>query len=114
VRTGIPSRRTGFGSTKPLSSTTPFDQSSSKFAVKSAASFADSAVRITFSCRDQESSVQFVDPVHTVSPSRTAYLWCIRSGMPAIGRCGTPSDEINSTSGSGGGGTGIGFRWPTS
>ncbi len=26
--------------------------------------------------------------------------------MPAMGRCGTPSDEISSTSGSGGGGTG--------
>ena len=114
ARTLLPAIRTGFGSTKPLPSTIPFDQSCSKSAVKSAASFVDSTIRITFSCRVHESSVQFADPVQTVLPSRTTYLWCMISGMPAIGRCATPSDEISSTSGSGGGGTGIGFRWPTS
>mgnify|MGYP003694283217 CR=1 FL=1 len=29
-------------------------------------------------------------PSRPSAPSRTAYLWCIRSGIPAIGRCGTP------------------------
>ena len=110
----VSSTRTGFGSTKPLRSTMPFDQSSSKFLVKLPASFSDSTIAITFSCRDHESSVQFVEPVQTVSPSRTAYLWCMRSGIPAIGRWGTPSEEMSSTSGSGGGGTGIGLRCPTS
>ena len=66
-----------------------------------------------FSCRDQESSVQFIEPVQTDSPSRTTNLWCIRSGTPAIAREGTPRAEISSTSGSGGGGTGIGFSWST-
>ena len=37
---------------------------------------------MTFSWRDQESSVQFVDPVQTASPSRTTNLWCMRSGIP--------------------------------
>ena len=35
-----------------------------------------------FSCRDQESSVQFVEPVQTSSSSRTTNLWCMRSGIP--------------------------------
>ena len=82
--------------------------------MNAAASFGDSTTAITFSWRDHESSVQLAEPVQTVSPSRTTYLWCIRSGIPAIGRCGTPSEEMSSTSGSGGGGTGIGFRCPTS
>ena len=37
--------------------------------------------RDTFSCRDHESSVQFIDPVQTTALSRTTYLWCIRSGI---------------------------------
>ena len=78
--------------------------------MNAAASLFDSTVTITFSCRDHESSVQFVEPVHTSSRRAPTYLWCMRSGMPAMGLCGTPSDEISSTSGSGGGGTGIGFR----
>ena len=39
---------------------------------------------MTFSCRVQESFVQLREPVQTASPSRTTYLWCIRSGTPAI------------------------------
>ena len=35
-----------------------------------------------FSQRVHESSVQFVEPVQTDSPSRTANLWCMRSGTP--------------------------------
>jgi hypothetical protein len=70
-------------------------------------------VRMTFSCRDQESSVQFIDPVQTAWRSRTTNLWCIRSGTPPTAFDGTPSDSISWTSGSGGGGTGIGPRWST-
>ncbi len=40
----------------------------------------------TFSCLVQESIVQFAEPAKTASPSRIAYLWCIRSGMPGTGR----------------------------
>ena len=42
---------------------------------------------MTFSWRDHESSVQFVDPAHTASPSRTTNLWCMRSGTPATAAC---------------------------
>ena len=45
---------------------------------------ASSTVASTFSWRVQESSVQFVEPVHTAAPSRTTYLWCIRSRQPGI------------------------------
>ena len=51
-----------------------------------------------------ESSVQFIEPVQTDSPSRTTYLWCIRSRQPGIGRTGTPS--VSSTCGSVRGGAG--------
>jgi hypothetical protein len=97
----VPPTRAGFGSTNPLVLDDALRPELLEVRVKSLASSADSTIAITFSCRDHESSVQFVDPVHTLSPSRTTYLWCIRSGIPAIGRCGTPSDEISSTSGSG-------------
>ena len=45
-----------------------------------------------FSCRVQESTVQLVEPLQTASESRTAYLWCIRSGIP-----GTPRASIGSS-----------------
>ena len=67
-----------------------------------------------FSWREKESSVQFSEPVQTVAPSRTTYLWCIRSGMPAIARDSTPSDAMKRVSGSGGGGTGTGMPLSTS
>ena len=70
-------------------------------------------VTTTFSCRDHESSVQFSEPVQTLSPSRTTYLWCMRSGTPAIAFEGAPKEAISVASGSGGGGTGIGSRWST-
>ena len=65
---------------------------------------------ITFSSRDHESSVQFVEPVQTEERSRTTYLWCIRSGMPAIGFAGRPRRAMSSGVSFGGGGTGIGAR----
>ena len=111
--TRVPSTSTGRGSAKPLCSTSPVFQSSSKSIVNAFASSGESIVTITFSWRDHESSVQFIDPVQTDSPSRTTNLWCIRSGMPAIAFSGTPSDVISATSGSHGGGTGIGFPWST-
>ena len=69
---------------------------------------AEWTIATTFSCRDHESSVQFIDPVQTSAASRITYLWCIRSGMPAIGLLSTGSEAINRASGSGGGGTGTG------
>ena len=74
------------------------------------ASPGESTTAITFSSRDHESSVQFVDPVQTEAPSRTTYLWCIRSGMPAMGFVGTESRAMSSGAVCGGGGTGIGAR----
>jgi hypothetical protein len=68
---------------------------------------------MTFSSRLHESSVQFVEPVHTASPSRTTYLWCMRSGTPAIPFVGTSRLSISDGSARGGGGTGIGFAWST-
>ena len=70
-------------------------------------------IATTFSCRVHESFVQFSEPVQTSAPSRITYLWCIRSGTPAIGTPCTGSVAISWTSGSGGGGTGIGFAWST-
>src|SRR5437016_2528851 len=53
------------------------------------------------------SSVQLVEPVHTTSPSRTTYLWCMRSGMPGMAVEGTAAANRASSEGpSGGGGTG--------
>ena len=68
---------------------------------------------ITFSWRLHESSVQLVEPDQTSVPSRTTYLWCIRSGTPAIARVGTGSASIASGLVAGGGGTGIGPGWST-
>ena len=65
---------------------------------------------ITFSSRDQDSSVQFVEPVQTAARSRTTNLWCIRSGMPGMPRVGTLSRSMSSGLAFGGGGTGIGAR----
>ena len=70
----------------------------------------DSTVNMTFSSRFHESFVQLVEPVSTEAPSRTTYLWCIRSGTPGTGRTWTPiafSRSTNAQSISGGGGTGI-------
>ena len=68
---------------------------------------------MTFSCRVHESWDQFIDPVQTASRSRTTYLWCIRSGTPAIGRVGIGSASSSSGAVCGGGGTGIGPGWST-
>ena len=71
-------------------------------------------VSITFSSRFQESLVQLVEPVSTERPSRTTYLWCMRSGTPGTGLTLTPAARSRSTnpqSISGGGGTGIVCAW---
>ena len=66
-----------------------------------------------FSQRVQESSVQLVEPVQTAQPSRIAYLWCMRSGMPGIGFVGTSRLSIRVGSPRGGGKTGGGFSLST-
>ena len=67
----------------------------------------------TFSSRVHESRVQFVEPVHTAAPSRTTYLWCMRSGSPGIARSGTPSCSSSDGSVRGGGGSGLTARSPS-
>ena len=64
-RTRTPSTTTGRGSTKPLCSTSAPPHSSSKSSVNACASSGEVTVTTTFSCRDHESSVQFVEPVKT-------------------------------------------------
>ena len=93
-------------SNSPVPTTRCFDQISSKSRSYAEASDRDSATTITFSSRVHESSVQFVDPVHTDSPSRTTNFWCMRSGTPGMASTGTPSAAMNEWSVLGGGGTG--------
>ncbi len=59
---------------------------------------------MTFSSRVHESSVQFVEPVHTAAPSRTTYLWCMRSGTPGMAAVGKGIASSVSGSVLGGGG----------
>jgi len=94
------------GCSKPLASTLPLCHSSSKLRVNEAAASASWAIRITFSCSSQESLVQLVEPDQTDPPSRTAYLWCIRSGMPGMPRVSIGSASSSSGFVRGGGGTG--------
>jgi hypothetical protein len=68
---------------------------------------------MTFSQRVHESSVQFVEPVRTVWPSRIANLWCMRSGMPGIGFVGTSRLSMRLGSTRGGAKTGGGFSLST-
>ena len=49
-----------------------------------------------FSCSVNESSVQFIEPVQTRSPSITAYLWCISVPKPITGRTSRPSESMYS------------------
>ena len=112
-RTRAPPTSAGRGSTFPERSTMPLSQSCPNASEYAYAIAGDSTVTIAFSCRDQESSVQFAEPVQTASPSRTTNLWCMRSGMPAIPRVSTGSASIASGAVSGGGGTGIGPGWAT-
>ena len=93
-------------SNSPVPMTCCFDQSSSKSRSYAAAKGGDWAMTITFSSRVHESSVQFIEPVHTDSPSRTAYFWCIKLGMPGMARAVAPSVAMNEWSVLGGGGTG--------
>ena len=85
-RTAVPVTSRGSGSVKPLRSTSPLPHSSSKFSRKRSATAGEETVITAFSCLVQESSVQLVEPLHTASESRTAYLWCIRSGTPGMPR----------------------------
>src|SRR5207248_463663 len=55
---------------------------------------------------DHASSVQFVEPLHTASRSRTTYLWCMRSGQPGMPTVSNGSDSISEGSVFGGGGIG--------
>ena len=91
------------GSTLPERSTSRCSQSSAKFAAYAPASGPDSTATSTFSCRVQESTVQFADPVSTAARSRTAYLWCIRSGIPGTGRASIGSSARISGRVAGGG-----------
>ena len=90
----------------------PRSQSCSKLRVNAAAMPGDSSAAIAFSWRVNESSVQFIEPVHSALPSRTTYLWCIRSRQPGIALTGTPS--VSSTCGSVCGGAGKNGRSPSS
>ena len=107
-RTRAPSIVAGRGSTSPVPSTLPLSQSSRNASVYAYAISGERSAAMTFSCRVHESSVQFAEPIHTASPSRTTNLWCMRSGMPAMPRVGIGSRSIASGAVSGGGGTGIG------
>src|SRR3954447_7664499 len=102
--TRVPPTWSGCGSPRPLRPTSWFDQSSSKFRRKRSATPLSETIAITFSCRVQESTVQFADPAQTASASRTAYLWCIRSGTPGTGRASIGSSARMSGRGGGGGG----------
>src|SRR5205823_15012951 len=79
----------------------------------SAPNAGDGILTMTVSSRVQESFVQFMEPVQTiaasVAPSRTMYLWCIRSGTPDTGLVGTPRLAMKAVSACEGGGTGIGL-----
>ena len=98
----------GRGCTSPEPSTVPVSQSCSKSRVYAYAISGETTVAMTFSCRVHESSVQFVEPVHTAWRSRTTNLWCMRSGSPATARVGMGRRSIASGAVSGGGGTAIG------
>ena len=65
ARAGTPSTDVHSGSTKPLCSTLPLDHSCSKSAANARASAPEEIRKITFSWRVHESSVQFVEPLHT-------------------------------------------------
>jgi hypothetical protein len=73
-------------------------------AANAPATAAERAMTTKFSCNVHESVVQFVEPVHTASPSRTTYLWCIRSGTPGTPQVGNGSASTSSGSVRGGGG----------
>jgi hypothetical protein len=103
---------TGALSKSPELVTLASSQSCSKSWLNAVATPGESTVASTFSWRVNESSVQFIEPVQTASPSRTTYLWCMRSRQPGIGLTGTPS--VSSTCGSVRGGAGKNGRAPGS
>ncbi len=104
ARAGCPPTCSRAGSGRPVRLTSRVFQSSSKLAVKAAASSGESATVTRFSWSVHESVVQLVDPVQTDFPSRTTYLWCIRSGIPGMPAVGNGSASISSGAVWGGGG----------
>src|SRR4029079_11135987 len=90
----------------PEAETFRFFSSCAKSSWNRMATPVDCTMTIAFSSRVQESSVQFVEPLHTASRSRTTYLWCIRSGQPGTPAVSNGRDSINVGSVFGGGGTG--------
>ncbi len=74
VRTGASPTRIGSVGTRPDATTFRFFHSCAKSSWNRIAMPLDSTTTMTFSSRDQESSVQFVEPLHTASRSRTTYL----------------------------------------
>ncbi len=92
--TRTPSAR--FDDTLPERDTRCLRHSCSKFWAYRPATAPESTTAMTFSSRDHESSVQFVEPVQTEAPSRTTYLWCIRSGQPGTPRFSNGSASISS------------------
>ena len=48
--------------------------------MKAAATSRDSTIATTFSCTENESFVQFIEPVQTALAVADTYLWCMRSG----------------------------------
>ena len=85
-RTSIPSTCTGRGSTLPEVSTIPVVQSSSKLRWKAWASSGESITAITFSSRDHESSVQFVEPVQTEAQ--------VADDVLVVHQVGDPGDRL--------------------
>ena len=92
-------------------STIPAAQSCSKSSVKAWASSGESTTAITFSSRDHESSVQFVEPVQTEVTVADDVLVVHQVGdarrSPSSARA---SRSTSSGASFGGGGTGIGAR----
>ena len=74
ARTATPPTSIGAASKLPLPSTRPRDHRSSKSRAYARATPSEATVSRTFSSRVHESSVQFVDPVHTAARSLTTYL----------------------------------------
>ena len=104
ARTSWPSTSSGSGSRRPLRLTSRVDHISSKLAANAPATSGESTRITKFSWIVHESRVQLVEPVQTAAPSRTTYLWCMRSGMPGIPQVGKGSASSSSGLVPGGGG----------
>ena len=100
TRTGLPV----VGRVRPVVSKRPllsrwrgrFQRSSKSRRYAAATTRARRRVTMQFSCSVNESSVQFIEPVQTRSPSITTYLWCISVPKPITGRTSRPSESMYS------------------